>query len=81
MADEAIEALLVVVAALEKLDIKYVIGGSYASSAHGDTGSTNDIDLLAAISVKQGRALAVELKDKFYADELAIEQAIKAKHR
>jgi alkanesulfonate monooxygenase SsuD/methylene tetrahydromethanopterin reductase-like flavin-dependent oxidoreductase (luciferase family) len=79
MADEAIEALLVVVAALEKLDIKYVVGGSYASSAHGDTRSTNDIDILAAISVKQGRALAAELKDKFYADELAIEHAIKAK--
>ncbi len=79
MADEAIEALLVVVAALEKLDIKYVVGGSYASSAHGDTRSTNDIDILAAISVKQGRALAAELKDKFYADDLAIEHAIKAK--
>lgn len=77
--DDAIEALLVVVAALEKLDIKYVVGGSYASSAHGDTRSTNDIDILAAISVKQGRALAAELKNKFYADELAIEHAIKAK--
>lgn len=79
MADEAIEALLLVVAALEKLDVKYVVGGSYASSAHGDARSTNDIDILAAISVKQGRALAAELKDKFYADELAIEHAIKAK--
>jgi hypothetical protein len=79
MADEAIEAFMAVVEALEKLDIKYVVGGSYASSAHGDTRSTNDIDILAAISVKQGRALAAELKDKFYADELAIENAIKAK--
>ena len=79
MADDAIETLLVVIAALEKLDIRYVVGGSYASSAHGDARSTNDIDILAAISVKQGRALAAELKDKFYADELAIEHAIKAK--
>jgi hypothetical protein len=79
MADEAIEALLLVVAALEKLDVKYVVGGSYASSAHGDARSTNDIDILAAISVKQARALAAELKDKFYADELAIEHAVKAK--
>ncbi len=79
MADEAIEALLLVVAALEKLDVKYVVGGSYASSAHGDARSTNDIDILAAISVNQARALAAELKDKFYADELAIEHAVKAK--
>ena len=79
MGDEAIEALLAVAAALEKLDIKYVVGGSYASSAHGDPRSTNDIDILAAISVKQARALAAELKDKFYADELAIEHAIQAK--
>jgi alkanesulfonate monooxygenase SsuD/methylene tetrahydromethanopterin reductase-like flavin-dependent oxidoreductase (luciferase family) len=79
MPDDAIEALMVVVAALEKLNIEYVVGGSYASSAHGEARSTNDIDILAAISVKEARALAAELREKFYADELAIEHAIKAK--
>jgi len=77
--DEAIEALSIVVAALEKLKINYVIGGSYASSAHGESRSTNDIDILATITVTQARALAGELQDKFYADEQAIERAVRAK--
>lgn len=77
--DDAIEALLLVVAALEKLNINYVIGGSYASSAHGESRSTNDIDILATITVAQARALAGELQDKFYADEQAIERAVRAK--
>src|SRR6266571_6904717 len=77
--DDAIEALLVVIAALEKLNIQYVVGGSFASSAHGEVRSTNDIDILAAISVKEARALARELQEKFYADEMAIENAVKAK--
>jgi len=63
--DDAIDALMLVVAVLEKLNINYVIGGSYASSAHGEARSTNDIDILAAITVKQARALAAELQDKF----------------
>jgi alkanesulfonate monooxygenase SsuD/methylene tetrahydromethanopterin reductase-like flavin-dependent oxidoreductase (luciferase family) len=77
--DDAIDALMFVVAVLEKLNIKYVIGGSYASSAHGEARSTNDIDILAAITVKQARALAAELQVKFYADEQAIERAVRAK--
>jgi len=76
--DDAIEALLRVVAALEKLNINYVIGGSYASSAHGESRSTNDIDILATISVVQALALAAELRDEFYADEQAIERAVRA---
>lgn len=77
--DDAIEALMRVVAALEKLNINYVIGGSYASSAHGEARSTNDIDILATISVVQALALAAELRDEFYADEQAIERNVRAK--
>jgi aminoglycoside-2''-adenylyltransferase len=77
--DHAIDALVLVVAALEKLNINYVIGGSYASSTHGEARSTNDIDILAAITVKQARALAAALQNRFYADEQAIERAVRAK--
>lgn len=77
--DDAIDVLMLVVAALEKLNINYVIGGSYASSAHGEARSTNDVDILARITVKQARALALELQGRFYADEQAIERAVRAK--
>ena len=73
------EVMLKVIEALEELDSPYLIGGSYASSAHGIARATMDIDILAAIPGKQAGALAAKLEPEFYADELAIRQAIIAK--
>ena len=70
------EVMFKVIAALEELDSPYVIGGSYASSAHGIARATMDIDILAAIPEKQASALAAKLEPEFYADEVAIRQAI-----
>ncbi len=73
------EVMLKVIEALEELDSPYLIGGSYASSAHGIARATMDIDILAAIPGKQAGALAARLEPEFYADELAIRQAIATK--
>jgi hypothetical protein len=73
------EVMLKVIEALEELGSPYLVGGSYASSAHGIARATMDIDILAAIPGKLARALATRLEPEFYADELAIRQAITTK--
>jgi len=45
--DEPIRVTLLVVDALEKLGIEYVIGGSLASALHGVARATMDTDIVA----------------------------------
>ena len=79
MAASQTEVMIKVIEALEDLDSAYLIGGSYASSAHGIARATMDIDILAAIPAKQATAFAKKLAPEFYADEQAIRNAIMAK--
>jgi nucleotidyltransferase AbiEii toxin of type IV toxin-antitoxin system len=79
MAASQTEVMIKVIEALEDLDSAYLIGGSYASSAHGIARATMDIDILAAIPAKQATAFAEKLAPEFYADEQAIRNAIMAK--
>lgn len=79
MATTQTEIMLKVIEALEELDSPYLVGGSYASSAHGIARATMDIDILAAIPAKHAGALAAKLEPEFYADEEAIRAAIMAK--
>lgn len=73
------EVMLKVIEALEELNTPYLIGGSYASSAHGIARATMDIDIMASIPAKYAGALAAKLEQEFYADEQAIRDAIMAK--
>jgi hypothetical protein len=54
------------------LEIPYVIGGSFASSAWGESRQTNDLDVAVRISAQQGRTLAEALAGDFMisADEI-----------
>ncbi len=56
------------VAALDRLGVRYVVGGSFASSIRGSGRATMDIDLVAELSPSQVDALASALGDEFYAD-------------
>ncbi|MEW6213313.1 MAG: hypothetical protein AB1631_33760 [Acidobacteriota bacterium] len=76
---DKVDALLRVLLVFDKMNIPYVIGGSFASSIHGMPRSTNDADVLALMNLKQASAFAAELQDEFYADEQAIRQAVKTK--
>jgi hypothetical protein len=53
---------------LDKLEIRYVIGGSVASSVHGVFRSSNDVDIVAAIEEGHLAPLAEDLARDFYAD-------------
>ena len=79
MAPNQMETLLMVVSALETLNIPYLVGGSVASSIHGVTRATRDADIVAVITVDQAQPLANALEVEFYADEQAIRRAIAAK--
>jgi hypothetical protein len=55
MAADPMEVLLMVVAVLDSLQIPYLVGGSFASSIHGAARSTLDADLVALITMDQGK--------------------------
>jgi hypothetical protein len=64
--------------AFDHLGIRYLVGGSAASSVHGWFRSTADIDFVAEISEHQVRALVEQLGPEFYADPDMIVQALSA---
>ncbi len=75
---EPAKALAEVLAALEKLEIPYFIGGSIASSVHGAVRATKGVDIVADIRAEQAGEFAAELAAGFYADPDMIRDAIRA---
>lgn len=65
-----------VTAALDKLGIVYLVGGSFASSVHGIPRSTEDVDFLVELSHASVEALVAELSPRFYIDADMIRDAI-----
>jgi hypothetical protein len=61
----------------ESIGVPYLIGGSMASSVHGEPRLTNDVDFVADIKEEQVDALCSVLEVEFYVDELAIRRAIR----
>lgn len=77
MADsEALQVTLLVTSVLDDLRIPYVIGGSMASIIHGMLRTTMDVDIVADMQPEHVSPFVVQLQDAFYADEIAIRQAI-----
>ncbi len=61
---------------LENLGIRYVVVGSFASSARGEPRATMDADIVAEVTRNHARVLAQHLAEEYYADEVAIRHAI-----
>ena len=61
---------------LERLEIRYFIGGSLASSLHGIPRATNDVDIVAAITYDHIPPLVKALETEFYIDAEMIRDAI-----
>lgn len=49
----AAEAFQTLLAALDKLEVPYAVGGSVASSVYGNYRFTNDVDLVVALREEQ----------------------------
>src|SRR5437879_5817617 len=63
---------------LEKLGVPYVVGGSFASSLHGEPRSTNDVDVVADLDRATALKFVDSLGEAFYADALAATEAVRA---
>ncbi|MBA3853574.1 MAG: hypothetical protein C0503_04110 [Gemmatimonas sp.] len=53
---------------LERVGVRYVIGGSIASSLHGEPRSTLDVDVVADLLEAQVAAVVAALGDAYYID-------------
>ncbi len=76
---DLIAAVIPVIAALERLDVAYYVGGSVASTAYGYTRTTQDVDLVADLAAKHAAPLVEVLGDAYYASPPAISDAIARK--
>src|SRR5207245_6074834 len=63
-------------ATLERLGIPYVIGGSFASSVHGEPRSTNDIDFVVDLDPARLNRLVAALGTDYYVSADAAREAI-----
>lgn len=61
LSDEPVRVTLLVADALEKLEIKYVIGGSLASALHGVARATMDTDIVADLHAEHVEAFVEAL--------------------
>jgi hypothetical protein len=76
---DPIEVALRVARVLEENDVRYVVGGSLASSISGEPRSTLDVDLVVALSDEKVAAVLAALGEDFHADPEGIRRAIRDK--
>ncbi len=72
---QAFEALL---AALDRIETPFVVGGSVASGAHGLARLTNDIDIVVDLPPEGVATFCDELGSAFYSDVGMVSRAVAA---
>ncbi|MBI3273307.1 MAG: hypothetical protein HYZ53_30240 [Planctomycetes bacterium] len=77
MTTEPVQVVLLVIDALELLAIPYAVGGSLASSVHGEPRATADADLIADLRPDQVAPLVAELARNFYVAEESLREALR----
>lgn len=75
-ADSALDVALLVARAFEELDVDYLVGGSLASSLHGEPRSTQDVDFVADLALDRVQPWMARLGEGFYSDRARIEHAV-----
>jgi len=68
---------LKVIKLLERFQIRYLIGGSFASAIHGVARMTAGVDLVVDLNLSDVDPLARELGSEFYVDAEAIRDAVR----
>ncbi|MFQ5742207.1 MAG: hypothetical protein ACE5HV_01325 [Acidobacteriota bacterium] len=74
---DLLAALEPVLDILERLGVRYQIGGSVASSAHGMARATMDVDLVADLVAEDVAPLVQALEADYFADEEMIRSALR----
>ena len=77
MKGDPLFAAAAVAMALEKLGVRYAVGGSIASSLYGVPRATQDADIVASLAIPHAARLAAALEAEFYVDEDMIRDAIR----
>jgi hypothetical protein len=72
----ASDAFLKLLEVLDRMEIPYLVGGSVASSVHGISRPTMDADIVADLPSEQVDEFVRLLKPYFYADSVAIRDAL-----
>jgi hypothetical protein len=75
--EEALEVTLQVIRTLEHLGVRYVVGGSIASSIYGIPRATQDVDVIADLREEHIPGFVAALHDDFYLDEPAVRDAVR----
>jgi hypothetical protein len=65
-----------IAAVLDMLGVRYVVGGSVASSVYGIPRATQDVDLVAELYGKHAAALVAALSSEFYIDVDMVRDAL-----
>ena len=76
---ELLAALGPVVDAFEALEVRYYVGGSVASSAHGAARASLDVDLVADLGLEHVQPLVGRLAAEYYVDEGRARTAVEAR--
>lgn len=74
-----LDVALALAAALESIGVEYFLGGSMASSFHGQPRLTNDLDFVVLLRVDQIAPLKFALGEDFEVDEEALADAVRRK--
>lgn len=64
-------------ARLDRLGVDWVIGGSIASSVHGEPRATQDVDIVVALRARHVKPLVRALGRDYYVDTDALRAAVK----
>lgn len=73
---DLIVAMTPVVAELERLGVRYYVGGSVASTAYGYMRTTQDVDLVADLASEHVAPLVEALRGSYYANAQTISDAV-----
>lgn len=79
MVTDPLQVAFVVADALERCGLRYLVGGSLASSVSGEPRSTLDVDLVVDMTEDDVEPLVEALGDAFYVDAQAVRRAVRSK--
>jgi hypothetical protein len=74
---DVVDVTLRVTEALERCGVAYFLGGSLASSFHGEPRATNDVDLVVDLTEAKVEPLLAALGPDFDGDEAALREAVR----
>jgi hypothetical protein len=77
MPSDPLHVVVALVRVFDSLKIRYLVGGSVASSLYGIPRATQDVDFVAEFGLSHAEAIATALAGEFYVDPGTIREAVR----